>query len=177
LGLFFFILIVFAVAEYLGWLEQSTIKQHFSSLEELKYGLWIIAIICFLAYSLDVILPTPSSILMILSSHWIGPELAFLCAFLGLCLSSVLGYEICRSHGPQALKLDLENPQFIKTKSLIQKYGFWSILICRPIPIASEIFSCCAGLLKMKRNSYYFATFIGQFLYAISFTIGISDKG
>jgi uncharacterized membrane protein YdjX (TVP38/TMEM64 family) len=127
-----------------------------------------VAIVALLA--LDVFLPVPSSVIMVLSGALFGVLPGAALALIGSIAGEWLGFELVRRYGhPMAAALigDKEIPRF---HHFFERHGVMAIIVTRPLPIVMETMSLVAGLSAMKRTAFLAASFAGTapivFVYA-----------
>lgn len=111
----------------------------------------------------DVLLPVPSSLVMVLSGTLFGVSRGALIAFAGSLAGNWLGFELSRRYGASiALRLvgaaDLE-----RMRGTVARYGAFAVLVSRPVPVVMETLSVVAGLGHMKRSAFLFASILGTF--------------
>ena len=127
-----------------------------------------VAVISLLA--LDVFLPIPSSVIMVLSGALFGVVPGALLALVGSISGEWLGFELVRRYGqPMATALIGENevPTFDR---FFERHGVMAIIVTRPLPIVMETMSVVAGLSQMRRRAFLAASLAGTapivFVYA-----------
>ncbi|MNE15691.1 Inner membrane protein YqaA [compost metagenome] len=108
-----------------------------------EYGLPGLFLICFLA---STIIPFPSeaAILLFLNSGEYSPGSILIAASLGNCLGGSTNYLL----GYFGRKL-LSKKQFLKSESLIQRYGFWTALLSW-VPIIGDPLLVVLGVYKVS---------------------------
>lgn len=120
----------------IGWLNEP--KPYLLSL-----GPWIPAGMTALL-ALDIVLPIPGSVLMILSGHLYGVVLGAGISFLGMITSSILGYFI----GYLVPLAATSNNH--RAKKFIEQWGDLAVLLSRPIPVLSESVVILAGVERLS---------------------------
>ena len=127
----------------------------FTFTEELSQGLRStsnIAALVFLGLSSDIVLPVPSSFISIWAVVSLGTIPAFFIIWLGMTCSCVLGYML----GATPLRSRLFRSEDLqRAQQLMDRYGFFSIVLLRAIPVLAEVSVFIAGVTKMS-----FARFI-----------------
>ena len=127
-----------------------------------------VAVVALLA--LDVFLPVPSSVIMVLSGALFGVVPGAILALAGSISGEWLGFELVRRYGqPMATALIGENevPTFHR---FFERHGVMAIIVTRPLPIVMETMSVVAGLSQMRRRTFLAASLAGTapivFVYA-----------
>jgi uncharacterized membrane protein YdjX (TVP38/TMEM64 family) len=118
-------------------------------------GVWLATVSIFSLLALDVILPVPSSIVStaagVLLGFWRGASVVWA----GMMVGCLLGYALGRRvSGAAARFVGAEGLR--RAESLVQRYGDWTIVICRPIPVLAEASVMFAGLVRAP-----FGRFVG----------------
>jgi uncharacterized membrane protein YdjX (TVP38/TMEM64 family) len=119
---------------------------------------WIVALLLLLS---DVFLPIPNSAVMAAMGMLYGPLLGGVVSALGLLVSGLFGYGVCRLLGrPAALRLvgarDLD-----KGEAVFRRGGELAVIVSRPIPLLSEAIACLAGIVVMPLRPYALALSCG----------------
>ena len=162
----------FVLAEESGLVDQQNIQRIIDRFLASPNGRMILSGFVFALFSLDIILPVPSSLVMLSASSVLGGLPAFFICLAGLCASGALAYEVCRKD--QLTRLFLGQDEDKSQQHWIpplQKHGFWIVVITRPIPMMTELFSCLAGVAKMSRWSYYSASVLANVAFAFTYTL------
>jgi uncharacterized membrane protein YdjX (TVP38/TMEM64 family) len=109
----------------------------------------------------DVLLPVPSSLVMILSGTLFGVSRGASIAFAGSLAGNWLGFELSRRYGASiALRL-LGTADLERMRGTVARYGAFAVLLSRPLPVVMETLSVVAGLGEMKRSAFLFASIVG----------------
>ena len=127
-----------------------------------------VAVVALLA--LDVFLPVPSSVIMVLSGALFGVVPGAMLALVGSISGEWLGFELVRRYGqPMATALIGEN-EVPKFDRFFERHGVMAIIVTRPLPIVMETMSVVAGLSQMRRRAFLAASLAGTapivFVYA-----------
>ena len=126
---------------------------------------WEFAILSFIILSSDILLPIPSSILMIMNGFALGIIGGSVVSMLSLIASAWIGYYLGR--------IPRRNPQKIddaQAISLLDKFGPFAIIISRPIPIFSETISLLCGYNAMPFKRYMLYMVIGSAPLAVLYS-------
>ena len=118
-----------------------------------------VAIVSLLA--LDVFLPVPSSVIMVLSGALFGVGPGAALALVGSVSGEWLGFELVRRYGhPMAAALIGTN-EVSTFHRFFERHGVMAIIVTRPLPIVMETMSLIAGLSQMKRSAFLAASLAG----------------
>ena len=129
--------------------------------------------------SVDLLLPVPSSLVMIASGALFG-------AFTGGCLSlagslagNYAGFEAARTFGRSATQRWIGRAQLDRMERVFAQYGALAIVASRPLPVVMETLSVAAGLSNMRRPTFLLASLVGTapvaFLYGYAGSASLSS--
>lgn len=121
------------------------------------------SILSFLVLSLDIFVPVPSSLVMILNGRILGIFPAILLSTTSGLLSSTIGFYIGRKSEPL---VDLFFSQKEKNLSsrIFLKYGKSAILFSKALPIVSEALSFLSGTTAISFKMFFFYSFVGHMI-------------
>ena len=128
------------------------------------------AVVIVALLALDVFLPVPSSVIMVLSGALFGTVAGGLLALVGSVAGEWLGFELVRRYGrPMAVTLIGEG-DLTAFHRFFDRHGVMAIVVTRPLPIVMETISLVAGLSRMARGVFLSASVAGTapivFVYA-----------
>ncbi|MFA6355831.1 MAG: DedA family protein [Candidatus Omnitrophota bacterium] len=114
------------------------------------------------------IVPIPSEVIII-GAGALGIPIVSITVFgsIGATLGAAVGYMIGRYAGAPVIakygRYILIKPHHIcKAEDFAKKYGIWSVLIGRLVPIIPfKVFSIAAGITKLPLPSFIICTFVG----------------
>jgi uncharacterized membrane protein YdjX (TVP38/TMEM64 family) len=107
---------------------------------------WLASTSIFGLLALDVVLPVPSSIVStaagVLLGFWRGAAVVWA----GMMVACLLGYALgARASGLARRFVGAAGLQ--RAEGLVQRYGDWTIVMCRPVPVLAEASVIFAGLV------------------------------
>jgi uncharacterized membrane protein YdjX (TVP38/TMEM64 family) len=106
---------------------------------------WLASSSIFGLLALDVFLPVPSSIVStaagVLLGFWRGAALVWA----GMMVACVLGYALGARASGLARRF-VGEAGLARADRLLKRYGDWTIVICRPVPVLAEASVIFAGL-------------------------------
>jgi uncharacterized membrane protein YdjX (TVP38/TMEM64 family) len=111
--------------------------------------------------ALDVFLPVPSSLVMVLSGAAFGVGKGAALALLGSVAGEWLGFELVRRFGRRAAAWLMGSDNIEPFEHFFQRHGVAAIIITRPLPIVMETMSLVAGLSTMSRSAFLGASLAG----------------
>jgi uncharacterized membrane protein YdjX (TVP38/TMEM64 family) len=125
----------------------------------------------------DVLLPIPSSIIIMLNGKLFGAVVGTLISLVGTMGSSVLAFYIGRCGGP-LLDRVMSPEEHARGNAMLKNWGPLAIIVTRPIPLLAESVSVMAGTSPMSWRSMLLASLAGNIpACAIYATTGASvDK-
>jgi uncharacterized membrane protein YdjX (TVP38/TMEM64 family) len=112
--------------------------------------------------ALDIFIPVPSSIVMILSGAAFGVVWGSLLAFAGSIGGEWLGFELARKYGTVvANRLIGDAAERRRLNDVLMTHGAAAIVVTRALPVVMETMSIVAGLSLMRRSTFLIASAIG----------------
>ncbi len=109
---------------------------------------WV-AIMVGLLLTVDILLPIPSSFVSTSAGYLLGFFGGTLISLIGMTLSSIIGYQIGVHLGrPLVMKL-IPPEEIYRFENIHQRFGDWSIIIARSLPVLSEASVLFAGIHQM----------------------------
>lgn len=109
----------------------------------------------------DVVLPVPSSLVMVLSGAAFGVGWGSLIALIGSILGEWLGFELVRKFGRGFAARFVGEDDFRRFSQLLDRHGTLAVILTRPLPIVMETMSVIAGLSPMRRTTFLMASLVG----------------
>lgn len=160
--LFAVLILLFWLAHAMGWFGESAVAAWLTRLRDAGDGsrFWVMAGVMVLL-ALDLFLPIPSSIVMTVNGSLIGFPLAFLSNTAGSLLCAAAGYGLCRWLGRPFFLRFTAAGDVARAERFWDRYGGWSIVLSRALPMFTEIMGCLAGLIRMRFSKFIFFTLIG----------------
>jgi membrane protein DedA with SNARE-associated domain len=104
--------------------------------------------------SLDIILPTPSSLVMVACGFILGFWKGFLVAFIGNTISVILGYWLGANAGRLITSKWVGEEECEQLEDLYNRIGDWVIVVSRAVPVMAETSVIFAGMSKMKYSRF-----------------------
>lgn len=160
-----FFLILFGIATTLNIPLEAFSKSHISSGGIVGVFISISLLIA------DVLLPIPSSIIMIANGAIYGLWLGALISILGGVGATILGYYIGRKGESQSLKFLRKEDLYLAHK-FFDRWGLWAVIVSRSIPLLSETISVMSGISGWSIQRTILSSVIGylpiSILYAYS---------
>ena len=123
-----------------------------------------------LLLSVDIFLPVPSSVIMVLSGFLFGVVKGGMLALVGSLAGNYVGFELTRAFGRRAARWLVGDAQLEDMNRAFSRRGAMAIALSRPLPIVMETLSLVAGLSSMTRSTFLAASLVGTtpiaFVYA-----------
>jgi uncharacterized membrane protein YdjX (TVP38/TMEM64 family) len=117
--------------------------------------------------AIDLFLPVPSSIVMVLSGVAFGVLWGSVLSLVGSVAGSWIGFELVRRYGRRMSRRLVDDDGLRRLESTFQRYGPAAVIVSRPLPIVMETISVVAGLSTMRRATFLLASFGGTLPVAI----------
>ena len=165
IGLLLFFLLIFALAQaaQFGLLTDPTpwLQTHGEAAGALGVTLLV----------LDVVLPTPSSLIMVAHGALFGVWLGGLLSLLGAVGATLTGFAIGRL-GEEAIQRIVTPSEHERAALLFERWGTLAIVVTRPVPLLAETVAILAGASSLSWLRILLASIIGSlpaaFLYALA---------
>jgi uncharacterized membrane protein YdjX (TVP38/TMEM64 family) len=109
----------------------------------------------------DVLLPIPSSLVMVLSGAAFGIVWGSLLSLTGSILGEWLGFELVRRFGRRVTRSVAGDDELAQVNRFFERHGAIAVLVTRPLPIVMETMSLAAGLSRMTRRVFLIASLVG----------------
>src|SRR5262252_4966589 len=120
--------------------------------------------------AMDLFLPIPSSIVMVLSGAAFGVFWGALLSLVGSVGGEWLGFELVRHYGRRASARIVGDEEIDRLSRVFAQHGAAAVAVTRALPIVMETMSVVAGLSSMTRKTFLVASLIGTapivFVYA-----------
>lgn len=119
----------------------------------------------------DVVLPVPSSLVMVADGALFGVVGGTLLSLAGTLGAGLLAFYLGRSGGPLLARL-VSPAERARADRLLDRWGDLAVVVTRPVPILAETVALLAGTSPMTWKRMTLATFAGGFppslLYAVA---------
>jgi uncharacterized membrane protein YdjX (TVP38/TMEM64 family) len=122
---------------------------------------FITAFIIILLLIADILIPVPSSIVMILSGILFGGFIGGLITLTGSMIGSIINFQLSRILGQTRIKSWLGDKEYQTLSKIMQKYGAYTIILTRMVPLAMESTSAIAGVSNMKLKKFIVLNLVG----------------
>lgn len=109
----------------------------------------------------DVLLPVPSSLIMVLSGAAFGVVWGSLFSLAGSVAGEWLGFELVRRYGRRAASALVGGDELARLGAFFDRHGAAAVVMTRPLPIVMETISVVAGLSAMGRGTFLLASLAG----------------
>lgn len=111
--------------------------------------------------AVDVFLPVPSSLVMVLSGAAFGVWWGAALALVGSIAGEWLGFELVRRYGHGMAARLVGDADLQQLRGFFARHGALAIVISRPLPVLMETMSVVAGLSTMPRSTFLLASLAG----------------
>lgn len=168
--------ISFIIFDILGYVENDYMQAKLEDFSGTQDNLYLFAGLIITLLAIDLFLPIPSSIIMVLSGVVLGTFWGAIASFIGAILSAIIGFGLCRRLGQKAFDRFIGTEDTENIKKWFNDYGLLAIIISRPVPMLTEILSCLAGLSHIKFLPFIIASTLGTlpicFIYSYAGSSG-----
>lgn len=125
----------------------------------------------------DVVLPVPSSLVMIAHGALFGVALGTLLSLIGSVGATLVGFALGRRGGKWMERIVLPKER-IRVESMLERWGALAVIITRPVPLLAETTAILAGASAMSWRRVIIASFAGSLpaalLYALTGAVAAS---
>jgi uncharacterized membrane protein YdjX (TVP38/TMEM64 family) len=129
---------------------------------------WTSASIIAALLALDVFLPVPSSIVStgagVLLGFWRGAAVIWI----GMTVGCVIGYVFGVKAAGAARKV-VGADGLVRANSIMERYGNWALVVCRPIPVLAESSVVFAGLVRSPVQPFIWMTTLSNLGIALAY--------
>ncbi len=99
--------------------------------------------------ALDVLAPTPSSLVSTTAGFMLGFIKGTLVSWAGMNISCIIGFWIGAKFGRAAAQRLVGNSELERLENMSQRFGDWVVIISRPVPMLAEASVLFAGIGDM----------------------------
>lgn len=120
---------------------------------------------------LDILLPIPSSAVCTFSGNVLGATIGTLVNWIGLNVSAVFGYFLGGRFGWPVVKRFCSAETLGQMEKIINRFGLWSVVICRAVPLFAEATVLMAGVYRQSSVAFWGATVAANLGIAVAFAV------
>jgi uncharacterized membrane protein YdjX (TVP38/TMEM64 family) len=120
------------------------------------------ALLVVVLLAVDLFIPVPSSVVMVLSGVVFGTWRGAALSFAGSLACSVIGFELARRHGRGLAARLVGDHELARLERAFARYGGGIVFVTRVLPVMKETLSVIAGLSRMDRRAFLVATIAGS---------------
>ncbi len=143
----------------------------------LERGGWLAALIGVALLIADIVLPVPSSLVMIAHGALFGVPIGTLLSLIGSVGAAIAGFAIGRRGGSLLDRL-VPAEERARVDRLLVRWGALAIVVSRPVPLLAETVAIMAGASPMSWRRAILASIAGSFppalLYALTGSVAAS---
>lgn len=143
----------------------------------LNQGGWVGASIGVGLLIADVVLPVPSSLVMIAHGALFGVTLGTLLSLVGSVGATLVGFALGRRGGKWMEGVVLPKER-LRVEEMLERWGALAVVITRPVPLLAETTAILAGASAMSWQRVIIASFAGSLpaalLYALTGAVAAS---
>lgn len=127
---------------------------------------WIVGLLLTALLASDIVLPIPSSLASVACGLALGFWGGTLASFIGMMLSTVLGYSLGYIASPATTKL-IGKAEQEQMRSFYDKLGIWMLLALRPVPMFAEMSVLFSGVAREPFPKVLWVTAIGNLTVSV----------
>jgi uncharacterized membrane protein YdjX (TVP38/TMEM64 family) len=118
----------------------------------------------------DVVLPVPSSLVMVAHGALFGVVQGTILSLLGSVGAAMFGFAIGR-RGGKLLERVVTPAERARANSLLQRWGVLAVIVTRPVPLLAETVAIIAGTSSLSWRSVILASIAGSFPAALLYAL------
>lgn len=111
--------------------------------------------------AIDILLPVPSSLVMIASGAMFGVGWGAAWSLIGSIGGEWLGFELVRRYGTSVARRLASDEELLQLSRVMDRHGVAAIVVSRAVPVMMETMSVVAGLSTMRRVTFLAASLVG----------------
>lgn len=111
--------------------------------------------------AVDLFLPVPSSLVMILSGAAFGVVWGAAFSLIGSIGGEWLGFELVRRYGIRASRRIVGDAELARMRAVMDRHGIAAVMVTRALPVLMETMSVVAGLSNMSRAAFLGSSLAG----------------
>lgn len=115
----------------------------------------------------DILLPVPSSLIMVLSGAAFGVVWGSVFSLIGSIGGEWLGFELVRRYGVAASRRIVGDEDLEQMRVIMARHGAAAVLVTRALPVVMETMSVVAGLSTMSRGAFLMSSLLGTLPVAV----------
>lgn len=172
---FFTFLLLFALAEAAG-------VEFLKGPEQMgEWALPVAALVGVLLLTADILLPVPSSMIMVAHGTLFGVVGGSILSILGSIAAAMIGYWL-GGRGKQWLGRWFQPADFAVGDRFFERWGVFAVIVSRPVPLINETISIAAGAGNLGWRKMVLGALLGTVPTAIAYawagtTLGAQDVG
>jgi uncharacterized membrane protein YdjX (TVP38/TMEM64 family) len=130
---------------------------------------WVAASAIFGLMASDVLLPVPSSIVSTAAGVILGMWKGALVVWAGMTVACIVGYFV-GARGAGVARRFVGEDGLRRAEGLVGRYGDWTIVMCRPVPVLAEASVIFAGLVRAPFARFVALTTLANLGIAIGYS-------
>lgn len=139
-----------------------------------------VALLGILGLAVDVLLPVPSSLIMIANGALFGVWLGTLLSLTGSFTAAIIGFVLGRQSKSLLINRFIPPEQMAAANRLFSRWGILAIIVTRPIPLLAETTVIAAGASQLTFKQILSAVIAGSIpasvLYALTGATAVSTN-
>ncbi len=118
----------------------------------------------------DVLLPVPSSLVMVAHGALFGVALGSALSLVGSVGAAAVGFGIGRAGGPLLTRLVTETERE-RADAMLDRWGAVAIVATRPVPLLAETVAILAGASPLRWGTLLLAAIVGNLVPALLYAL------
>ena len=176
-ALLVFFTLAYLLADMLGYADETAAGDYLRARLAGDGGRLMVAGIIVLLLIADIILPVPSSVVMVFSGTAFGFFWGGVISFCGSFLAALIGFGLCRKLGQRAFDRLVGAADQEAIGRWFADWGLPAIVLSRSLPMLTEILSCLAGLSHISWRAFAGACALGTLPVCFVYSYAGSCEG
>jgi uncharacterized membrane protein YdjX (TVP38/TMEM64 family) len=118
----------------------------------------------------DIVLPVPSSFVMMAHGRLFGPVLGTLLSLVGNVGLTMLGYGIGLA-GRRRINRFVPDDECARAEAMLGRWGLTALILTRPLPLLAESVAIMAGASRMHPGKVMLAAIVGTLPAAVLYAL------
>ena len=119
---------------------------------------WFIAAVVFGLLASDLFLPVPSSFVGTGAGLALGFSAGLAASWAGMMVCCLAGYWLGAKAGPAVVRRYVGDTELATMQNIWPRFGAWTVIVCRPVPMLAEVSVVAAGLAGMPVRQFLLLT-------------------
>jgi uncharacterized membrane protein YdjX (TVP38/TMEM64 family) len=117
----------------------------------------------------DILLPIPSSLVATASGFLLGLVPGAAVTWAGMTVGALIGYALGRHPARRLTRRFVGGPELVRASMAHERWGDWSVIVCRSVPVLAEASVVFAGVAGMSLRRFLLLTGLSNLAIALAY--------